>query len=255
MLGLTPSLFAQTTLLSEDFESGVLPANWTRSQAANSVGWLFGTPAQMSSSFFSISTTNTTKIACSNDDKYDNSSATLNNASIDRLITPALDFSAHTTIFLVFGSFQTGEYGSSGTVEISIDGGATWTHVFTVPKAQQWRDILINLSLFNTSNNVLIAFRHNDGGFWADGFAIDNVRIFEPAAYDAGVTALTMNSYYPVGAVNVTGLTPDSLGVSVLFPGWRSAGYRQSDGHRGASGRQLLLYPSCGGQPHTSHRV
>ncbi len=204
-MSLSASLFSQTTLLTEDFESGALPANWSRSQAANSVGWLFGTTAQMSSAFFSISATNTTKIACSNDDAYDNSSATANRANIDRLITPELDLSVYSAVFMEFESFQTGEYGSTGTVEVSTDSGVTWMLVHTVAESNQWKSNRVNLSIFNNSNHVRIAFRHNDGGFWADGFAIDNVRIFEPAAYDAGITALTMNTYYQLGAVNVTG--------------------------------------------------
>lgn len=215
LLSCMATVFAQTNVLVEDFESGALPTNWSRSQATPSAGWEFGTAGQMTSSFFAVPTTNATKIATSNDDKHDNNAATANNASVDRLITPYLDLTPYTTLFLEFESYQPGSYGSTGTVEVSTDSGATWSNIFTVPESGVWEDILINISIFNTASDLLIAFRHNDGGLWADGFSIDNVRIFEPATYDAGVTALTMNSYYETGAVNVTG-TLQNLGAQSI---------------------------------------
>ncbi len=205
LMSMAGATFAQTDLLIEDFEGGALPADWSRSQQPNSVGWLFGTTAQMSSSFFSISNTNTTRVAASNDDKYDNSSATANNASVDYLITPSFDLTSNAAVFVEFQSFQTGDYGSEGSLEISTDSGATWISVYTVPESENWEDNLVNISIFNTSTNVMVGFRHNDNGVWADGFAIDNVRIFEPAANDANMLGLNVEGYYPVGSVDIAG--------------------------------------------------
>lgn len=202
-------LNAQTVILSEDFEGisagSTPPAGWTRSQATPSVGFEFGVSSSLASQYFPVPAN--TQFACSNDDRYDNQAATQNNASEDRLITPPMDLTpfATTGIDVTFDAFNPAQYGSSGSVEVSTDGGQTWTSIGTLPASSQWASYIYGLSAYTNSTNVLVAFRHNDGGGWADGLAIDNVVVKSQPALDAELSTIQMDDYELVGAKTIRG--------------------------------------------------
>ena len=189
---LLSALMANSQILTQDFETGALPTGWTRSQSTPSVGWEFG--ANLSSQYWAIPTH--TKYAASNDDAHDTQAATTNVADKDRLITPPLDLSAQSTVALKFDAFFSGDYGSVATIEASTNGGTTWTTILTLDPSAAWQNnIAANLTAYAGQNNVLIAFRHNDGGAWASGFAIDNVSVYVPPANDAKINSITLNRY------------------------------------------------------------
>ena len=186
---------AQTTILSEDFESGSLPAGWTRTQAAGSDGWLFGT--NLSSTYWSIPSHTT--YAASNDDNCDC------NMSVDYLITPALDLTTYNAVVLNFEAFFDGAYGSSAYVRVSTDGGSTWDLVKTLQENDSWQTVIVNLTYYAGQSNIKIGFHHNDNGNWASGFAIDNVLLNVPLAKDAALLSINTNNYVVVGNIDVTG--------------------------------------------------
>ena len=199
---------AQTTIVSEDFETAsgtTAPAGWTRTMSTPSVGFEFGNTGAMSSSYFTIPTHTT--FACSNDDAHDDNSAALNVADQDRLITPSMDLTSHasTGVILEFQAFNPETYSSDGTVEVSTNGGSSWTMVYDIPANGAWQSGLVDLSSYTSSSTVTVAFRHNDNAAWASGVCVDDVHIYAPAAYDAEMTALTMTSYVTPGSHNVTG--------------------------------------------------
>ncbi|MCX6258447.1 MAG: choice-of-anchor J domain-containing protein [Bacteroidia bacterium] len=153
---------------SENFESGVLPPGWSRSQAAGSNGWLIG--SAQSSSYFNVPSH--TIYAASNDDVCNC------DMSVDYLITPHLSFAGLNTVSLQFDAYNPGNYGSSGHILVSTDCGYSWTNVYDVPaNTTAWQTLTVNLNTYAGYNNVKIAFHHNDGGQWASGFAVDNVHV------------------------------------------------------------------------------
>jgi hypothetical protein len=158
------------TLLDEDFESTTFPpSGW--SATTSGAGW-FGT-TNGSSTFFSIPAH--TRYACANDDA--NSS---NNGCCDYLITPGLDLSVAPGFVMTFASYFTGVYGGTATVELSIDGGSTWSTIFNVPSVSSWTTHTIDLSAYagpGGLTNALIAFHYNDNGAWADGWGVDDAMI------------------------------------------------------------------------------
>jgi hypothetical protein len=207
------ALMANSQILTENFEGGALPTGWSRTQSTPSVGWVFG--ANLSSQYWAIPTH--TKYAASNDDANDNQAATQNVADKDRLITPPLDLTGQTAVAVKFDAFYTGAYGSVATVEVSTNGGTSWTTIFTLDPNAAWQNNLAtNLSAYAGQNNVLVAFRHNDGNAWADGFAIDNVSVYVPPANDAKINSIALNRYGVVNTNSNLVLNVTNLGSSTI---------------------------------------
>ena len=106
--------------------------------------------------------------------------------SIDRLILPAQNFSAIAGgVQLIADFYMDGLYSSTGFIEVSTNGGTTWTSIYTMTASTAWQNnTVISLNAYVGLTNVLIAFRFNDQAQWATGLAVDNVRLNEtpPAA-------------------------------------------------------------------------
>ena len=154
-------------LLEEDFEGGTLPDGWSRETAGE--GWMIG--SDLSSDFFEIP--DHTTYAASNDD----GAGSANDGSDDYLVTPPLNLVGYTDAVLRFESFFTGAYGQLAFVEVSTDGGASWTVVSSPVPANEWAEVTVDLGDFAGRSNVLVAFHADDGGAWASGWAVDDVRI------------------------------------------------------------------------------
>jgi hypothetical protein len=163
-----------TTLpYAETFTTGIA-CDWTRTQNTGSTGWKAGNAATLSSTYYVIPANG--DFVASNDD-------TCNcNMGNDRLITPAFNFGsfgALNNLEMTFDYFLPGNYGSRGTVLASTDGGVTYNLIDSLPSTSltAWGTRTVNLNSLAGQTNVRFAFRHNDGGQWADGFALDDVNI------------------------------------------------------------------------------
>jgi hypothetical protein len=168
---------AQTTILSEDFEGGAVPAAWNNITNATDGGWIVGDAAALSTGSFPIDAHTT--IAATNDDNCNC------DKSNDILSTGTIDLSAQTTVFMSFASyFYDLSYqgiNEDGEVVVSTDGGLTWTSVYTVPaNTGSWQTDYVNLSAYAGNANVKVGFKYNDNGGWLYGFAIDDVLIYAP---------------------------------------------------------------------------
>jgi hypothetical protein len=168
---------AQTTIYSEDFESGSLPSSWNNITNASDGGWLVGDATALSSSSFPIDAHTT--IAATNDDNCNC------DKSNDILSTGTIDLSGQTMVFMSFASyFYDLSYqgvNEDGEVVVSTDGGSTWTSVYTVPaNTGSWQTDLVDLSAYAGNASVQVGFKYNDNGGWLYGFAIDDVLIFAP---------------------------------------------------------------------------
>ena len=180
------SLNAQI-ILSEDFEVGSPPTGWTLSSNSPSVGWEFGT--DLTSLYVTFSTH--TRYAASNDDEHDAAGATTNLANVDYLISPTLNLAPYTgtSVIVEFEYVQPGTYGSSGSVEVSLDGGSSWILVETLPVATDWTGYSVDLTAY-TGLSILLGFHHDDGGAWADAFGVDDVVVTALSANDGTVASL-----------------------------------------------------------------
>ncbi len=200
--------FSQTDILTEDFEGAsgsTPPAGWT--QTTNGVGWAFG--SNLSSTYWTIPPH--TVYAASNDDD----AGQTNDGSVDYLITPALDLSGNTAVILEFAEFLDGSYGQSASVEVSTDGGSSWTNVYDIPTGTDWTTVTVSLSAYAGQSNVMVGFHANDNAQWASGWAVDDVHIYEPMAYDAAMVSINTASYVTAGNVSLTG-TLQNMGANTL---------------------------------------
>jgi len=159
----------------EDFEAGALPPGWTRStDRPGWAGWEFG--EDLGSGHFVIPPHG--HYAASNDDARPLTSI----ARRERLITPPLTIEANGQ--LRYASAYSGGFGLLASIEASTDGGATWTAVASPiatgsVDAPQWRRETVDLSGY-AGRTIRLAFRTDDGGGWASGWAIDDVHVSPP---------------------------------------------------------------------------
>ncbi len=192
--------FSQTTVLQENFNSG-LPGTWTQTTLATDGGWNAGTAGSLSSASWTVSNTNATGIVGTNDDDCDC------DKSADRLISPVLNLSTvlgarlSVDIFFNEGTYQGAT--EEGYIQISTDGGSTWTNLQTLSGDAEWRTEIIDLSTYVGQSNVKISFLYDDDNGWLFGFAIDNFHVYEPAPIDVELTSLNINSYV-LGPGNAT---------------------------------------------------
>ena len=60
-------------------------------------------------------------------------------------------------------------------MEVSTDGGESFTEVLLVTPASDWTTINVDLSAYAAETNVMVAFHSNDNGIWATGWAVDDI--------------------------------------------------------------------------------
>ncbi len=195
----------------EDFENG-FPCNWSRTQDVSSTGWQMGDAATLSSTYWAIPGTNATNMIASNDD------ACNCDMSLDFLITPMFDFSSISplaNVTMTFEAFYDSSYGSMGFVKASLDSGATWTNIDTLAPDALWQTVMVDLTSFVGSQSVMFAFHHDDAGIWADGIAIDDVRIEQICNGDE----LTVQIITDIFGTETTWTLTDSLTGNVLASG------------------------------------
>ncbi|MGB3075468.1 MAG: Omp28-related outer membrane protein [Chitinophagales bacterium] len=195
LLFMTSAGWSQTTIYTQDFEGTGLPTDWSQVTNADDGGWKFGTNTQLQSASFPISAH--TKMACTNDD------ACNCDKSNDMLISPAMDFTAYSNVFMSFDNYYYNlSYGGAtekATIQASTDGGTTWTVVKELAgNTGDWETRFVDLSAYAGQSNVKVGFNYNDGGDWLYGWAMDNVLVYAPVAgVDAGVSSLQIGKLDP----------------------------------------------------------
>lgn len=175
------------TLFTENFE-GALGANmlttgWTETGLSTDGIYMVGDDVDANiAGFWPVPAH--TLFAMTNDD------ACNCDKSADRLIFPVQDFSgvsAGSSLTLNYAAVNDDEYGGSTTVEVSLDGGATWTSIATVPlttATYAWQTLSTSLNAYVGMSNVTISFLFNDEAGWATGFAVDDITIVQAPGTD-----------------------------------------------------------------------
>ncbi|NGF74769.1 Omp28-related outer membrane protein [Fluviicola sp. SGL-29] len=211
-LAIAGNSFSQV-LLNEAFESG-LPGTWSKTTLATDGGWKNGAAAALSSSNYAFSTTNATKFMGTNDD------ACNCNKSADRLISPSMDFTNPGNYRLSADLyFQKGTYQGKtevGTIEISTDGGATWTVLRNLTAVEDWRVESVDLSTYAGNSDVKISFLYNDGTGWLFGMGVDNVTVFIPQPDDAKLVSTSVNRYSLINNNNTLSLNVNNNGSNAI---------------------------------------
>jgi hypothetical protein len=172
------SLSAQTTILSEDFTSG-LPTGWTMD-----AGWTAGTADGLASEYFVPP--GSSEILCVNDDAA-------NPGGSGAIVTSEIDLTGQSVVLMSFDAyFVNGDYegDEEAFVQLSSDGGNTWTTALNLGGVGAWNSTVVDLSDY-AGGSVMVSLNYLDDGGWEFGFAIDNFSLFVPADQDAVVTLIS----------------------------------------------------------------
>ncbi|MCM0666858.1 M4 family metallopeptidase [Flavobacterium tyrosinilyticum] len=152
-----------------DFEDDSKYKGWRTSENKGSAGWQHGVRADLGSPGWFLE--DHTKFMASNDDKCNC------DASNDMLVSPVFDLTNYKEAHLAFDGFGDPQQWSDGFVKVSTDGGTTWKEVFKMPYYGAWFGYNVDLSAYAGNSCVMVAFQHNDNGFFGNGFAVDNIEI------------------------------------------------------------------------------
>ncbi len=172
---------AETVVLSEDFEGGMLPAGWTVLNGDED--WII---SDDNSSLMWTPTPHT--IYASINDGNDVSAYNYDTY----IATPSMDFTEVFGPVLYFEAIPRSNWGwPIHTVKASTDGGATWATVETlewINGSNDWRSFEIDLTAYEGMSSVKVAFHFSDmGSQFGDGFAIDDVVITKLDEHDLGI--------------------------------------------------------------------
>ncbi|MDG1735050.1 MAG: gliding motility-associated C-terminal domain-containing protein [Crocinitomicaceae bacterium] len=172
--------FVASNILFEDFETGGL-GGFTTQGAAGSDLFQNGNTANASSQFWIIDPNNTTQFAYTNDD------ACNCDKSNDIFTSPLFDLTGITgDVFFEFDHAFSAE--TYETADVEINTGTGWLNLNTLTNISANNNNTLTtpwvignqilLTPYIGANNVRVRFTYNDGGNWAYGLAIDNIRIY-----------------------------------------------------------------------------
>ena len=205
---------------TENFEGAMtpatdLPAFWTETGLSTDGIWSTGDETAAPGPYIAVpAPLQGTNFAYTNDD------ACNCDKSADRMILPVQDFNVFAGVNLIFDAYVPATYGGSGNVEVSTDGGTTWSVVAAIPTGAAWQnDVTVSLNAYAGNTNVLVSFLYNDGGAWADAMAIDDVRLEEIASgIDMAMSAVDVYEYtlVPLSQVTPVALSGDVENLGTL---------------------------------------
>ena len=172
-----------------------LPTGWTSTLASISgspaLGWQTTTASE---NFYFSSVPNTaphTEYAVVNDN-------TDSGNVLAALVTPTFSLSGSTHATLLYDYFFLGAYYTGPSdqekawVDISTDGGTTWTFVDSMNAITSvaWNTHSVSLAAYSSATNCKVRFCYNDGSRWNSGCAVGNVSIFNAVASDLALTTV-----------------------------------------------------------------
>ena len=161
-----------TPVLAEGFDSGALPPGWTI-QTATGASWEVLSGADPCGQFDGNRTGGTGPFAIVN--SYCNSNTTDDDDS--SLVTPPVDLSALPTAAIRWNNDYLYANDSTADVDVSIDGGATWTNVWERGLPDAPGPDVESADMSFAAGHAGVQARFHYAGFWAWWWQVDDVRI------------------------------------------------------------------------------
>lgn len=174
-------------LLDENFNSGTLPANW---QANGTPGWAFGTTLRQNNSggdgLFAIA-----------------DSDVAGTVPMDtELLTPVLDLSGHTAVKLIFKTYFEAYEASTADVDVSINGGSTWTNIWRKTSVNYQGTVQLDVPQAIGQSNVRFRFHYYNANYsWY--WLIDDVLVPDAATTSTPSAPTTLTAQVPASTYNV----------------------------------------------------
>ncbi len=177
---LAPTSSQNNIIFFEDFDDGDFEVS--TSGDGDSDFWGVGNNAALTSTYWTT-TGNATVFAFTSDDICNC------DKSNDLLYTNSFSLDGeYTNATLTFDHAFSDITGETGTVNISVNGGSSFTTISTLSNSSvdqgggsystPWvNDNTINLSSYIGEADVILQFKYNDGGNWLYGMAVDNISV------------------------------------------------------------------------------
>ena len=190
---LVTNLYSQTYVLNEDFSSAsgtTPPTGWTNTNiTGNSTDvWHFDNPGNRAPGFPIIGT-----FAIFDSENYSQSGG----AEKAQIESPFIDCSISTSILMYFDHYFVGGNGGSGKIEVYD--GTNWNTAATYTDGTVGvESVLLDISSYAggiTNAKVRLEWEGDSSYYWA----IDNLQIYAPLTYDAGITTI-QNPVMPFSA-------------------------------------------------------
>ena len=220
------SVAAQTTLLSEDFSGGALPAGWTNTGTGGA--WTFSSTPVLNQVPLAT-TTVANGYAIFNSDALGNDGLAEN---VD-LITASFSCAGESVVLLSFEDVFAQYAASSGTISVSANNGP-WVDVYTVGPGIPQLGINGNPNVENidisatAGNQANVRLRFKYQGDWDFWWVVDDILVYAPASNDAAIVDANISEYTAIPLSQVTPMTPsvDVLNNGGLPNDWN---YRYND--------------------------
>jgi PKD domain len=202
VLVLLAGRLAAQPIATADFNSGLTPG-WTVTNGGTTPDTWYVTTGGA----FAGNTLNGSNFAFVNSDAAGNSPTIILS---ERLQSPVFNGNAYGQVFLEFDHFYRDFSLDTGWVEVY--NGSAWiplahyssnTGAWSAPAHATF-----NLTPYRNPN-MQVRFRYEDNAIWAWYWAVDNVQLYAPAAFDASITALNT----PTGTCGLGTAEPISIEV------------------------------------------
>ena len=170
--GYGPGGFVGAPVLAEGFDAGVVPPGWSVATVSG-VSWQIATGADPCGQFDGNRTGGSGPYAILNSACFSDGNTTDDSS----LVTPPMDLSSRSSAAIQWANdFIDMQYGSVAMVDVSADGGASWTNVWQAPGDLPGPNTQIaDLSFAAGQANVQARFHYQ--GFWAWWWQVDDVEI------------------------------------------------------------------------------
>jgi hypothetical protein len=209
---------AFSQVLTENFEglAGALPSGWvSASSTATTAGnWKTGNAATANSAGF-------WPVPAHTDFAQVNDDACNCDLSAAYLVTPVMNFTGLSSVVLQYNFVDDLSYGGNPhLVEVTTNGGSTWTNVYThAPTAANlnWLENVVALgAATDNAAAVQVRFKYDDAGAWATGLAIDDVVVKVPLMNDAKLVSASVARYALINTNNTLGITVKNVGANAI---------------------------------------
>ena len=246
---------AENTVLSESFDAGELPPNWTIVNNAGNGTWYIKRRVSPCGDFAGNMTGGSGPYALINSDC---DGVVSDDAS---LITPSLDLSSFSAVQLSFDQ-DYDNLGDTADVDVSTDGGTTWNNALRqTSSARGPNHVALNISSAGGNSNVKVRF-HYYNAFFAWWWQVDDVVVSAPTCIAGpggivvgnvrdGNTGVGLNGATVTnvgGGSATTFATPNDPnqddGFYILFAESGQQSFQASDTGYGTSSQNALVVPN-----------
>lgn len=225
---------AQSVFFNEDFDhyQGLnIGGGWYTSEYSGAVGWRTSDMYNLYCADSKVPIQNHFDKVAAISDCHNPRFSPRNNSNV-LMFTPTIDLSAaNTGVVLKFDSYfnkrsDINNYTEVATIEVSTNGGATWTIIKNVEPGLSDDTMYaryINLSAYKGFSNVHVGFRYRDlgGDHQLGGWTVDNIKVYEPADKDLGLIAFSplekLSSYAIINSTYTHTGTVFNFGTDTAF--------------------------------------